>query len=102
MATTITVGQTLPLTIAFLDQAGQPMTATPDQPPGWATNSTTDLLSVAADGLSATLKGVNPGDDVITLTVIVAGVTFSASLDVTVVAAPQVLTSVEIVPGTPV
>lgn len=104
MATTFTVGQTLPLSIAFLDQFGKAMSPTPatDTPPSW-TNGTpaTDTLTVAADGLSATDLGVTAGSDTINLGVAVAGKTFTATLDVSIVAAVQVLSSVNIVPGTP-
>lgn len=102
MSTTLFVGQGLPLSIAFLDQAAKLMPGTPDQTPTWATSAPgPDVLTVAGDGLAATFKAVDLGDDILTLTVVAGGKTFSASLDITVVAAPQVLTSVEIVAGTP-
>lgn len=101
MATTLTLGQSLPLSIAFLDQNGQPMAPTPapDSPPAW-TSSGNDL-TVAPDGLSAVLKPTAAGADTVTLSVTVGGKTFSATLAVTVAPIPQVLTSVEIVAGTP-
>lgn len=105
MATTITVGQTLPMIIRYLDQQGQPMatTQTPDLAPAWTQASpTTDALVVAPDGFSATARGLAVGTDTVSLTLSVGGTSFSATLDVQVDAAPQVLTSIEIVPGAPV
>lgn len=104
MPATFNVGQTLPLSISFLDQNGHPMatTPTPDAPPVWGdSNPAIDTLTAAADGLTASDLGVAPGADTVTVKLAVAGVTFAASLPVTVAAAPQVLTSIEIVPGTP-
>lgn len=103
MATSMTVGQTLPLSIAELDQNGHPMTTfvTPDSPPTWTQSDTSNTLTVSADGLTATLTGVTVGTDTLSLTVAAGGKTFSATLDVVIAAAVQVLTSVEIVAGTP-
>lgn len=104
MATSFNVGQKLPLSISFLDQNGQPMAnpPTPDAPPTWSNGSAaTDTLTVAPDGLSASDLGVAAGTDTVAVSLAVATVAFSATLAVTVAAAPQVLTSIEIVPGTP-
>lgn len=104
MATTLTLGQTVPLSISYLDQNGQPMTTapTPDAPPVWANGDpTVDTLTVAPDGNSATDLAVAAGADTITVNLSVGGKSFSASLAVTVIPPPQVLTSVEIVAGTP-
>lgn len=103
MSTSMNVGQTLPLSIAELDQNGQPMQSfvTPDSPPTWTQSDTSNTLTVAADGLTATLLAATVGTDTLSLTVIAGGKTFTATLDVAIAAAPQVLTSVEIVPGTP-
>lgn len=104
MAFTIVAGQKSALSIAFLDQHGNPMVPTPapDSPPVWAnTTPASETLTVAADGLSAVDTAVAPGTDTINLTVIVGGVTFAATVSVTVSAAPQVLTSVQIVAGAP-
>lgn len=107
MAASLQVGQTAPLSIAFLDQSGNPMatTPTPDSPPSWTnTSPTIETLTVADGGLTATLTALAAGDDEVSLTVVVGGQTFTASVAVTVTAeAPpaQVLTSVGIVVGTP-
>lgn len=104
MAQTLNVGQTDELSIVFLDQNGQPMATSPtvDAPPGWSnTDSATDSITVSADGLTATLTALAAGTDSVNLTLAVQGKSFSASLDVTVVPAPQVLTSVEIKAATP-
>lgn len=104
MATTDTVGQTLPLSIQYLDQHGQPMQTvpTPDAPPSWSnTTPATETLTVAADGLTATALAVAAGTDTINLSLAVGGQTFTASLAVTVAAQPQVLTSIEVVASAP-
>jgi len=97
--TQVTVGHQLALSILFLDQRGNPMLTapTPDAAPSWS-NSTpaTETLAAAADGLSAVATTVAPGTDTVSLSVVVGGVTFSATLGVEVDAEPQVLTSVGI------
>lgn len=101
LMTTVTVGHSIALAIAFLDANGNPMltTPTPDSPPVWSnTTPATETLVAAADGLSAVATSVAPGTDAISLTVPVGGASFAASLSVEVDAAPQVLTSVQIVP----
>lgn len=103
MATVNTVGgPPLSLAIAFLDQNGQPMATTPkpDSPPAWSnTTPASETLAASADGLTCTDTAVAAGTDTVNLSVVVGGKTFSASLNVTVSPAPQVLTSVEIVPA---
>ena len=98
--TDITLGHNLNLSIAYLDQDGNPMlvTPTPDAPPVW-TNTTpaTETLAVAADGNTAVATSVAIGSDSISLALTVGGVAFSASIIVNVNAAPQVLTSIAIV-----
>ena len=101
MSTIVNVGHNIALSIGYLDQNENPMLTpvTPDAPPTWSnTATTTETLVVAAGGLTAETTAVSSGTDVISLAVIVAGVTYPASLNVTVDAAPQVLTSVEIIP----
>ena len=98
------VGQSLPLSIQFLDQNGHEMavTPTPDAPPAWTNgNPAVDTLTVSADGLSASDLGVSAGADTIGVSLSVGGVSFAASDAVTVTAAPQTLTSIAIVEGTP-
>lgn len=104
MATSMNVGQKLPITIQFLDQNGNPMAPTPvpDAPPTWTnSNNTVGTLVVASDALSAEEDALTAGATTVGMTLAVAGVSFTASLDVTVAAAAQVLTSVVLVPGTP-
>lgn len=101
MATTLAVGHKLELAIMFLDQNGNPMltTPTPDTAPTWAnTTPATEVLTPAASGLTAEGIPAAPGSDTVTLNVTVGGVAFTATLDVTVTASPQVLTSVGIAP----
>jgi hypothetical protein len=102
MATTINVGQTLPLSVKYLDASGNDITAdvTPDAPPAWTdTTPVTDTLT--GFGSTATALGLAAGTDVITMDVTVGGVAFSATLDLTVAALVPVVASVEIVAGTP-
>lgn len=105
MAETINVGQTDTLSLTFLDQHGTPMVTapTPDAAPTWSNSSpSVETVTAASGGLSAMQDALTAGTDTITVSLSVNGVSFSASLSVTVEAAPQVLTSVEIVAGTAV
>lgn len=100
--TTMTVGHTDTLTIQYLDQHGNPMltAVTPDSAPTWAnvpSNPPVDTFTVSQDGSNATLVATAPGQDTVTLTVIVGGKSFIATDSITIQAAPQVLTSVMIV-----
>lgn len=96
---TLTLGHNVECTLAYLDANGNPMLTTPkvDSPPVW-TNTTpaTETLVVSPDGLTAEATTVAVGTDSIGVTVIVAGVTFTASVAIEVDAKPQVLTSVAI------
>ena len=95
----VTVGHTLNCSISFLDQNGNPMltTPTPDSPPVWAgANPAVETVKPSADGLTAEVDTVAVGTDTVSLTVVVGGQTFTASLAVSVDAVPQVLTSVAI------
>jgi hypothetical protein len=101
MATPITVaiGHKVNCTLAFLDQNGNPMLTpvTPDSPPAWSDSTpATGTLTAAPDGLSASEAAIAAGSDTISVTVIVGGVSFAATLGVTVSPAPQVMTSVAI------
>jgi hypothetical protein len=99
LMTDLTLGQGLSLSIAFLDQKGNPM-ATPvvaDAPPAWTNDATIETLTVAADGMTADTVSIAVGADKINLAMKVGGADFSASLDVTVADVPQVLTSIQIV-----
>lgn len=98
---TNTVGSALKLTIAFLDQNGSPMATTPvpDAAPAWSNTATSETGAVSADELTDVLTGVAAGLDVLSVSLTVNKVSFSASAQVTVGAAPQVLTSIEIVPA---
>ena len=106
MATTINVGQTLPMSIEYTDSNGNKTLTWPtDGAPAWSdTTPATDTLVAAADGNSATALGVAGGDDTINLALSAGGVPFSATLALTVIpAAPPapVLASIAIIPGTP-
>ncbi len=97
--TTVTVGHNIGLSIAFLDQNGNPMLVpvTTDTPPTWSnTNPEVETLKPAADGLTCEADTLTAGNDVVSLSVVVGGVAYPASLAVEVDAAPQVLTSVAI------
>jgi hypothetical protein len=101
LMTDITLGHGIDMAIAFLDQNGNAMltTPTPDAPPTW-TQSTpaTESLTVDAGGMTAHTNSLAVGQDLITLGATVGGVAFQATLAVNVNAAPQVLTSIAIVP----
>ncbi len=107
MASTQNVGQTTSFSIAYMDQNGQPMVPTPapDAPPAWSQSTpATETLTAAADGNTASALGLAAGSDTVQVTVLVGGVSFSATIDMTVnaVAPPaQVLTSIAIVAAPP-
>ena len=107
MATSLKVGQTLPLSIDFLDQNGNTILTAPvpDAPPVWSSlDPAIESLTPSADGMTAEVVGLAAGADTVKVDLQVGGVDFTATIDVTVeaVAPAQVLTSIEIVPGTPV
>lgn len=105
MATlTLTDSQSCPLSVAFVDAAGNP--AVVDGAPQWLTgNSEILALAPAADGLSCVVNAAGPLG---TATVSVSAdadlgsgsTTISGSLDVTVIAGAAV--TVDITAGTPV
>ena len=99
MATTLSVGHVLDMALDFLDQSGNPMltTPTPDAVPTWkGATPATETLAVSANGLTCVGTPLAVGTDTVTVALTVAGIAFTAVLDVTVTAAPQVLTSVAI------
>jgi hypothetical protein len=95
----VTVGHTVSFTLVFLDQNGNPMltTPTPDAPPSWSdTTPVTGTLTPAPSGLTATELANGVGTDTVNVSLMVGGTSFSASIDLTVQAVPQVLTSIQI------
>ena len=99
MSVVLAVGHKLNMSLSFLDQNGNPMLVdpTPDSPPTWTdSTSATETLSAASNGLSCVATPIAVGTDVVTVDVVVGGVTLAATLDVTVSAEPQVLTSIVI------
>lgn len=96
---TTTLGHSIVCTIVVLDQNGNPMLVqpAPDAVPVW-TNTTpaTETLLTSPDGLTTVANGVAVGTDSIGVSVVIGGATFTASLEVEVDAAPQVVTSVAI------
>lgn len=98
--TDVSVGHTVVDTIVYLDQNGNPMlvTPTPDTPPTWTNMAaaTVDTMTVSADGSTDTIQALAAGVDTVTVNVIVGGKTFTAAQQLSIAAAPQVLTSVAI------
>lgn len=100
----VTAGHEIDMAIGQLDTRGNPMITSVafDTPPVW-TNAPSapgiDTLTPSADGTTAVLA-TNAGDtastDTVSLTCLVGGVSFSASLAVALDVAPQVLGSVQI------
>src|SRR5208337_4439485 len=93
MSTSVTVGHVIDFSIQYVDTSGNPMLTpvTPDSPPVWAdapASPPVDTFTVAADGSTAVLAATAAGGDTVTLTVIVGGVSYSASDIVTINAAP--------------
>lgn len=98
-AVSVTVGHTVTCSIVYLDQNGNPMLTaqTPDAAPAWAqTTPATETMAVSADGKTNMLTAVTAGSDSVSVALAVGGIAFSASIDITVVATPQVLTSIGI------
>jgi hypothetical protein len=108
------MGKTLPLSLAYFDQYGNPMKTKPtlDAAPHWSNTTSATEAITGADDETGMAKAVAVGDDTICVSLSVGGVPFTAALDVTVdgppvVVAPpqskgQVLTFIQIVPGDPV
>jgi hypothetical protein len=98
--TDVSVGHTVVDTIIYLDQNGNPMLVTPapDSPPVWTNTAavTVDTMVVSADGSTDTIQALAVGVDTITVNVIVGGKTFTATQQLSIDAAPQVLSSVAI------
>jgi hypothetical protein len=99
MGTKLSMGHTLALAIAYLDQNGNPLLVAPipDAPPTWSnTTAATETLAASADGLTCVGTPLAPGNDTVSLGLVVNGVSFAATLGVEVDPAPQVLTAVAI------
>lgn len=98
--TDVTVGHQVVDTLVFLDQNGNPMQApvTPDSPPVWANvaDASVDTFTVSADGSTATVVAKSAGVDSVSVSVIVNGKTFTASQQLTLHDAPQVVSAVAI------
>jgi len=101
MDTQVSLGHVINMVIDFLDQNGNPM-LTPqvvDSPPIWSnTTPATETLVASADGLQAVATPVADGVDTISVTAMVGGKQFGATLNVNVAPAPQVLSSIVITP----
>jgi hypothetical protein len=100
-AVSVNVGHQVQCSIVYFDQNGNPMlvTPTPDAAPTWTdapAPAGAATLTVAAGGLSAVDVANAVGTDLISLSLSVGGVAFSATQPVTIAAAPQVLTSIGI------
>lgn len=96
---TLTVGHKVDFALVYLDQNGNPMltTPTPDSPPTWSdTTPATGTLTVSPSGTTASEAAIAVGNDTVSVSLAVGGVSFTALIDLIVGAAPQVLTSVQI------
>ncbi len=107
MAATQDVGQTTSFSIAYFDQNGQPMAATPtpDAPPSWSqSDPAVDTLTASADGNTATALGIAAGSETIEVDLAVGGQSFKATIDMVVnaVVPTQILASIGIVASPPV
>lgn len=100
MSTAANVGQNILFAIQQFDTAGVPM-PTPDaydSSPVWSnTNPAAETITAAPDGLTATGSVIGAGDDTVTVTVIVGGVSFTASESVVASAVVPKLGSIGIV-----
>lgn len=96
---TESLGHSIAFTVTVLDANGNPM-LTPvafDSPPAW-TQSTpaTESLVVAPDGASAQASSLAVGTDSISVSAVVGGKTFAASIAVEVDPVPQVASAIRI------
>jgi hypothetical protein len=96
----VNVGHTVSMSLLYLDQNGNPMLTQPvadaTPAPAW-TDDTPAVGTLTANGATASELAVTPGTDNVSVAVSVGGVAYKASLAIVVSAAPQVLTSAEIV-----
>ncbi len=95
----VNLGHTINCELSFLDQNGNPMLVQPkpDAVPVWSNLApAVDTLVASADGLQAVITPVAVGVDTVNVALAVGGKAFTATLNVAVAAAPQVLSSVEI------
>lgn len=90
-------GKGVDIRMRFLDAGGNEVTAVADSPPTWTNNAALETLTVAADGLSAHATAISAGADTISVTAVVSGTSFSASVIVNVLAAPVVVSSIDLV-----
>ena len=102
MSTSVTVGHQIDYALQYVDDSGNPMLqpVTPDSPPTWANAAdpaNCDTFNPAADGSSAVVIAQGAGSDTISVQVTVSGVNYSASDQVTIASAPQVLGGVQLV-----
>ena len=103
MTESLIVGQTMAMVIQGVDQYGNPFALpAPDSAPSWSlgpqATPVVDSLVVAGDGLSAVDTALAPGADVVNVTAIYSGRSFSGSLALSVAQAPPVLSGIAIVP----
>lgn len=99
---TTTVGHTVSYVIQYLDANQNPMlvTPTPDAPPTWSdAPAPAGAATLVADptGLTAVDTCNAAGSDTVTCSLTVGGVAYSASSTIGISAAPQVLTSIELI-----
>lgn len=96
---TVTVGHKVACTIVYLDQNGNPMRTpvVPDSAPSWTNApSAPGVDSLVPNGVECDVDALSAGTDTITLSVVVGGQTFAATLALSIADAPQVLSSVQI------
>ncbi len=104
LMTQVTAGHTINYAIAYADTNGNPMltTPTPDSAPSWSNAPSAPGIDTLTEPtpVTATLA-TNPGDaastDTVSVVVVVAGKSFSASDNVTISVAPQTLGSISLV-----
>jgi hypothetical protein len=99
----VTVGHTVTNVIQYFDQNGNPMlvTPTPDSPNVWVDSGSQasppiDAVATSTDGNTTTVTPSAAGTDNLSVTVTVGGKTFTASVEIDISAAPQVLTTIGI------
>lgn len=102
MTTNVTVGHQVDYSYEFVDVNGNPMQTppTPDHNPTWSDSPSAagvDTFTPAANGATAVVQALAAGSDTVSFSVSVGGVAYTASDQVLIAAAPQVLGGVKLI-----
>ena len=101
MTDNVTVGHQINYSFIEVDTSGNPMkTPVPVTSSTWTDAPATppvDTFTPSADGSTAVLQAMAAGSDTVTVSAVINGVTYTATDQVLISAAPQVLGGIQIV-----